>query len=328
MNRKVVFWATAVFCVFTLLTSPAHAAKVRLTWTAGGTGGGWFVMAGGVAKIVQEKDPDIQINVIPGGGTKNQPVVGMNKAELGWALPPFVISARKGMDPYKKKYGDILALGASFSDNFLHVMAAEDTGVKTMDELKNYAKPIEVSPGKIGVSGEFTFRKILTDYFKTSYDEIKKKGGKVVFTGYTEIATNLKDRHLDFACINIAPPAAIIQEAAIGRKLRILPWPDDMLKLFKEQYGFGIGVIKKEMYPDILAEDIPTATMGTAIIAHKSLDADVAYKIVKIICENKDRLPAVHKSMGVFDPATAWKDLPAPLHPGAERYYKEMGYMK
>ena len=104
--------------------------------------------------------------------------------------------------------------------------------------------------------------------------------------------------------------------------------PDDLLQHFKKEYGFGIGTIRKEMYPGIITADIPTATMGTAIIAHKSLDADVAYKIVKIICENKDRLPAIHKSMTVFDPATAWKDLPAPLHPGAERYYKEMGYMK
>ncbi len=328
MSKKTALFATIVICVLAMLACPVSAAKYRLTWTAGGTGGGWFVMAGGVAKIVQEVDPDIQINVIPGGGTKNQPVVGTNKAELGWALPPFVVSARKGMDPYKKKYEDIVALGASFSDNYLHVMAAEDTGVMTMEELKNYPKPLEVSPGKIGVSGEFTFRKILEDYFKTSYDGIKDDGGKVLFFGYTEIATNLKDRHIDFACINIAPPAAIIQEAALGRKLRILAWPEDLLTHFKSEYGFGIGTIKKEMYPDILDKNIPTATMGTAIIAHKSLPEDAAYKIIKIICENKSRLPSIHKSMGVFDPATAWKDLPAPLHPGAAKYYKEKGYMK
>jgi len=330
MGKKIAIVAAVLVLGMALMAvGPAHAAKkVRLTWTAGGTGGGWFVMAGGLSKIIQEKAPHIQVNVIPGGGTKNQPVVGLNKAELGWALPPFVISARKGADPYKRKYEDIMVLGGSFSDNYLHVLAAEDTGVTTIRGIIEYPKPIRVSPGKIGVSGEFTFKKILEDYFKTSYEEIKKKGGKVIFTGYTGIATNLKDRHLDFACINIAPPAAIIQEAAIGRKLRILPWPDDMLKLFKENYGFGIGVIKKEMYPQILTEDIPTATMGTVIMAHKSLDADVAYEITKIICENKDRLPAIHKSMAVFNPATAWKDMPAPLHPGAIRYYKEMGYMK
>lgn len=328
MSKKTALFATILICVAALLAGPASAAKYRLTWTSGGTGGGWFVMAGGIAKIIQEADPDIQINVIPGGGTKNQPVVGTNKAELGWALPPFAVAAVKGMDPYKKKYPDIRSLGGSFSDNYLHVMAAEDTGVMTMEELKDYPKPLRVSPGKIGVSGEFTFRKILEDYFKTSYDGIKAKGGKVLFFGYTEIATNLKDRHIDFACINIAPPAAIIQEAALGRKLRILPWPNDLLQLFKTEYGFGIGTIKKEMYPDILDKDIPTAVMGTSLVAHKSLPDEVAYKITKIVCESKDRLPSIHKSMSVFEPSTAWKDQPVPLHPGAIRYYKEKGYMK
>ncbi len=328
MSKKTALFATIVICVLAMLASPVYAAKARVTWTAGGTGGGWFVMAGGIAKIVQEKNSNIQINVIPGGGTKNQPVVGSNKAELGWALPPFVVLARRGADLYKgKKYEDITILGGGFSQNFVHVIAAQDTGVKTMAELRDYPKPIRVSPGKIGVSGEFTYRKMLEEYFKTSYDDIKKKGGKVIFTGYPGIATNLKDRHLDFACINIAPPAAIIQEASLGRKLTIISWPDDLLQLMKTKYGYGIGVITKEMYPGILTEDIPTATMGTVLMAHKSLDPEVAYQIIKIISENKDRLPAIHKSLG-FDPKTGWKDLPGPLHPGAERYYKEMGYMK
>ena len=328
MSKKTTILSILAILVIALLAAPVYAAKVRLTWTAGGTGGGWFVMAGGIAKIIQEKNPDIQVNVIPGGGTKNQPVVGTNKAELGWALPPFVFLARKGVDLYKgKKYEDIMVLGGGFSQNFLHVMAAVDTGVETMEQLKNYPKPIKVSPGKIGVSGEFTYRKMLEAYFKTSYDDIKKKGGKVIFTGYTGIATNLKDRHIDFACINIAPPAAIIQEASLGRKLRIIPWPDDLMQLMKNNYGFGTGVIKKEMYPGILTKDVPTATMGTALIAHRSLDPDAAYQIIKIIAENKDRLPSIHKSLG-FNPATGWKDLPGPLHPGAERYYKEKGYMK
>ena len=328
MNRKRVLLAIAVVLTVAMMAAPVYAAKARLTWTAGGTGGGWFVMAGGISKIIQEKNPDIQVNVIPGGGTKNQPVVGTNKAELGWALPPFVVLARKGADLYKgKPYPDIMVLGGGFSQNFLHILAAQDTGVKNMQQLRDYPKPMKVNPGKIGVSGEFTFRKILEEYFKTSYDGIKEKGGKVIHTGYTGVATNLKDRHIDFACINIAPPAAIVQEAALGRKLRILAWPDDLLQLMKTKFGYGIGTITKQMYPGVLSEDVPSATMGTVLIAHKDLDPDVAYQIVKTISESKDRLSSIHKSLG-FDPKTGWKDLPGPLHPGAERYYKEMGYMK
>lgn len=330
MNRKIAIMITAfVFMASFLINDMARAEKeVRLTWIAGGVGGGWYVMAAGVAKIIEEKAPHIKISVVPGGGVANQPVVGTNKAEIGWALPPFAVAARTGTDPYTEKFEDIMAVGGSFSDNFQHDMAAVDTGVTTLRGLVEYSKPIRIGPGRIGVSGEFTFRKVLEEYFRSSYDDIKKKGGKVFHTGYPEIATNLKDRHIDFANINIAPPASVILEANIGRKLRLLPWPDDILKMMKEKYRFGIGTIKKEWYADILTEDVPTSTMGTAIIVHKSVEDDVVYQITKIMCENSDRLPAIHKSMEVFKPATAWMDMPAPLHPGAIRYYKEKGYMK
>ncbi|MDI6755648.1 MAG: TAXI family TRAP transporter solute-binding subunit [Thermodesulfobacteriota bacterium] len=329
MRRKAYLVTAIIALVVIMVSFPAEASeKTRLTWTSGGTGGGWFVMAAGMAKIIEEKAPHIQITVIPGGGTTNQPIVGTKKAELGWALPPFLVAARKGTDPYTEKFEDLMVIGGSFSDNYLHVLAAEDTGVTTMRGMMEYSKPIRVGTGKVGVSGEFTFRKMIEDYFRTNYDEIKKKGGKIFQTGYTEIATNLKDRHIDFACLNIAPPAAIVQEAALGRKLRILPWPKDLMSLMQKNYGFGIGIIKKEMYPDTLKEDVPTATMGTVIMVHKSVEPKVVYEITKIVCEIKDRLPSIHKSMEVFDPATAWKDMAGPLHPGAAQYYKEKGYMK
>lgn len=309
-------------------TSTQAANKVQLTWTAGGTGGGWYVLAAGIAKIIKEKAPNIDISVIPGGGTQNQPLVGSNKAELGFGMPPFIMAAMKGTDPYKQKYSDLRTIGGQFSINYVHFLAAEDTGVTTIRGIFEYPKPIRVSPMKKGSSGEFTFRKVMEDYFHMTYDDIKKKGGTVYFIGYGAMATNLKDRHMDFACINIAPPAAIIQEMILGRKLRILPVSEDLRQMMKKEYSYGLAMIKKEMYPQVLKADIPTITTGTVAMCHKSLDPDIVYQITKIICENKNRLLAIHKSTAVFNPATAWQDMPAPLHPGAVRYYKEKGYMK
>lgn len=326
--RRLTLFAVAALVLSLALAVPTLAGeKVRLTWTAGGTGGGWFVMAAGMAKIIEEKAPNLQINVVPGGGTNNQPIMAAKKADLGWGLPPFVMAAYKGQDPYDKPMPDLRSLGGSFSDQSMHILAAEDTGVKTIQEFVNYPKPIRVGPGKVGVSGEWSLVKAL-QFYKSSYDQIKQKGGKVLFTGYTEIATNLKDRHIDFAAFNIAPPASIVQEAALGRKLRILPWPEDLKKFMKEEFSFSYDVIKKTSYPGILAEDVPTVGMGTVIMVHKDMSDDIAYTLTKLCNEMKDRLPAIHKSMEVFDPTIAWKDQPVPLHPGAAKYYKEKGYMK
>jgi len=136
--RKWMVSLAAVLAVALVAAGPALAGeKVRLTWSSGGTGGGWFVMAAGMAKIIEEKAPNLQVNVVPGGGTNNQPIVAAKKADLGWGLPPFVMAAYKGQDRYDKPMADLRSLGGSFSDQSMHIMAAEDTGVKTVQEFVN-----------------------------------------------------------------------------------------------------------------------------------------------------------------------------------------------
>ncbi len=128
----------------------------------------------------------------------------------------------------------------------------------------------------------------ILEIYGVSYRDIRGWGGRVFFAGYSNAASLLKE----------------------------------------EDYAYSRGVIPRSVYPDMMDQDVMTPVMGTVIICHKSVPEEVVYAITKALCENKDRLPEIHKSMKVFDPETAWKGSAAPLHPGAERYYKEQGYMK
>jgi len=302
--------------------------KVKLSFTSGGVGGEWYVMSAGVADMIKEKAPWIEITVLPGGGTLNNARVGKGEVESGWGLNPFVVSAIKGEDPYKEKYADLRVLGGSFGDTYLHLMAGEDKGITSIDKIVEKKYPMKIGVGRAGVSGEWAFRKFMEKYYKVSYADIKSWGGAVALTGYPEIATNLQDRHLDFGFINIAPPASVIQEAALGRKLILLPFSKAQLEFMKREMGLSSGTIKKESYPGVLKEDLPTAFMGTVFMVHQKVDPEVTYAITKILCENASRLPTIAKCMADFKPEIAWRDMPAELHPGAARYYKEKGYMR
>jgi hypothetical protein len=306
----------------------AAQKNVKLSFTSGGVGGEWYVMSAGVADLIKEKAPWIEMTVLPGGGTLNKVRVGKGEVESGWGLNPFVVSALKGEDPYKEKYPDLRVLGGSFGDTYLHFMVAEDTGITSIDRIVEKKHPMKIGVGRAGVSGEWAFRKFMEKYYKVSYADIKSWGGTVSLTGYPEIATNLKDRHLDFGFINIAPPASVVQEAALGRKLNLLPFSNAHLEFLKKEMGLTPGIIRKESYPGVLKADLPTALMGTVFMVHQKVDPEVAYTITKILCENASRLPTIAKCMGDFKPEVAWKDMPAELHPGAARYYKEKGYLK
>ena len=70
--------------------------------------------------------------------------------------------------------------------------------------------------------------------------------------------------------------------------------------------------------------------LGTVLIANKSLPDDIAYTITKTLCENQKAMAAAHKAWASFKPEEAWKPEKTgiKLHPGAERYYKERGWIK
>jgi len=74
--------------------------------------------------------------------------------------------------------------------------------------------------------------------------------------------------------------------------------------------------------------DIPTISMPTIMITNYKVPEEVAYSIVKILDENLEKVQNLSKALEGFNTETAWMNLPAPLHPGAERAYKELGYMK
>jgi TRAP-type uncharacterized transport system substrate-binding protein len=68
--------------------------------------------------------------------------------------------------------------------------------------------------------------------------------------------------------------------------------------------------------------------MGTTITVHQSMKPDLAYTITKTLNDNPDRVRKIHGSLADYDPAKGHLFLGAPLHPGAERYYREKGYVK
>jgi hypothetical protein len=81
---KKIF-ALMFMVLFVLATSLVQAQT--LTWTAGGVGGGWYTIAGGISNIINEKTGGITVKVIPGGGMQNPSLVNKGDCELGWGLP-------------------------------------------------------------------------------------------------------------------------------------------------------------------------------------------------------------------------------------------------
>ena len=105
--------------VFTMgLSTVSNAEDLKpttLTWVAGGVGGGWYVQAGGIARMIAENEPKLIIKVVPGGGVVNPVRVSRHKDDLGWGITFVDKMAFKGLAPvYKKANPDVRSLGGIF----------------------------------------------------------------------------------------------------------------------------------------------------------------------------------------------------------------------
>ena len=328
--------ATLAVCLgilFTMFVASAQQKPVNLTWTAGPVGGGWYIMAGGIAELIRETT-GINVKVIPGGGTQNPPLIEKGDAELGWGLPPVLNAAWNGEDPYDKppqggrKMQNLRALAGGMSVNTFHFFVGAETPLKTMDEIFRQKKALRIAISPTGTSDEWVFRKVMA-YYTTEYKDLEAAGFKFFRGSYSEQASNFRDRNVDAVFNFLALPGAAVTEASIGRPLRLLNFPPGLLDSLAK-FGLGTGTIPKGTYPKAANadEEVVSATMGSVIVTNKNVPDDVAYILAKAINENLDRFRRIHSSLQPYQPSYGPTATGIPLHPGAEKYYREKGYLK
>jgi len=322
--KKIAFLVILCLLVF----AAAFAQAQTLTWTAGGVGGGWYTIAGGISNIINEKSGGINVKVIPGGGTVNPSLVDKGDCELGWGLPFMNAAAWNGEDPYTYKHANLRAIAGGMSLNYFHFYVGAELPQKTMDEIFRQKKAMRIGISPAGTSEEWVFRKVLAHY-KTDYKDLEAAGFKFFRGSYAEQASQFKDRNVDAVFTFLALPAAAVTEASIGRSIRLMNFPPDLLASLAK-YGIEAGKIPANTYPKIANanEEVTTAIAGSVIIANKSVSDDIAYRIAKVIHENLDQFRKIHGSLATYQLKNAVTGTGLPLHPGAEKYYREKGVLK
>jgi hypothetical protein len=317
-----VFAALCVFALFAAL--PLQAQQVTLTWTAGGAGGGWYSIAGGIATIVKEADPDIVIKVVPGGGLQNPAVVASKGAEIGWGLPFLNAAAYKGMAPFEKPLEELRALAGGMSMNYFHFYVDAESPLNTMDEIFGQKKKVRIAISQAGSSDTWVLERVL-DSYKTSLPDLEKAGFTFLRGNYAFQANQFKDKNADSVFTFLAIPGAAVTEASVGRKLKLIDFSESALKHL-EQFGITKGKIPAGTYEKASnTKDVVTAVAGSVITVHKEMSDELAYRLTKAFNDSYEKVRKVHSSMETYEIKDGPTGCGVPLHPGAVKYYKEKG---
>ncbi|CAK7021835.1 MAG: hypothetical protein DELT_02441 [Desulfovibrio sp.] len=308
-------------------------ANDKVRFASMSIGGAWYIYAVTVTEVMKSTMPKIVVDVFPyQGGIGNPILVGDGKAEMGLSFSVASNWAYNGIVTYKDKpKKNLRALFGGLSSPYrIGVVVDEKLGITSIEDLIAKKPKIRLVTVQRGGLGEIMASQVLEAY-GASYDDIKKWGGRVTHVDLPTAVSQLKDGQADMFIHNMSFKQPDITEMCLRGGLKFLPIGDKEARLMAEKYGHMPEVYFEVDEFNGIKERVRSIGYPTGVIATDKMDEGMAYNIVKAVCENKAKLVAAHASMEAFDPAKAWQPEIngfIPLHPGAEKYFKEQGYMK
>ena len=174
-------------------------------------------------------------------------------------------------------------------------------------------------------STEINSKEILSLY---GLDYKDKKNVKGEYLGYSEAAEALKDGRVDGILIAGGLPTSSVLDAASSLKIRILSIEPAMIAKLKETMPWYYEItIPKGTYIG-QTEDVKTVAVANLLICRDDLSNELVYNMTKALHDNQKDLVAAHSAAKDMKLQDALKGMTVPMHPGAEKYYKEKGIMK
>jgi TRAP transporter TAXI family solute receptor len=308
----VILMLSSLFIIGVHDVSAAKFLRIK----SSSLGGSWYAGGAAWAKLITDNTDYIAINVAsPGLDNESLKRLARKECDLVFLTGPGAYNAYKGVPPTWKKPQDIRGLFGLWP-GVMNAIVLADSKFKTLQDIKG-ASIATYIPGD--VNGE----QVLALLKHHGVTEENTKTYRIMKSDATRMFI---DKRVDAIVFYFGYGHANLKEISTSRKIRFLPPDPEMVKGFLEENPFYyIGDFGAEF-------GVPNAKqlIGPYLTACRA-DApeDLIYEITKSWFENLDWLKKVLPSnipyMNVKDPKAG---VPLPLHPGAEKYFREKGLLK
>jgi hypothetical protein len=326
MGIKLAAFAVLAAFVLVMPRPMVQAAKpVEMILATATTGGTYYPV--GVAlstlwslKLRKEKPAPIKVNPITSAGSgENVNMLKGKEVEMAILQGLFGKMAWNGIGIYEGKPMKELRAITMLWPNVEHFVIYQDE-VKT-----GTITDIEGLKFSIGRAGSGTERSGLTIMSGVGMD---RDDVQAEYLGYFESSKAMKDKRISGANLCAGPPVAAVTDlsATPGMKVTILEFTDEQLKAINEKTAYpGFRyIIPAETYPK-QTEPVKTIAQPNFLGIRADVDTAIVYKLTKTIYENLQYLYNIHQATKHMKLDSAISGLPAPLHPGALKYYRERG---
>nr|WP_211289174.1 TAXI family TRAP transporter solute-binding subunit [Albidovulum inexpectatum] len=313
LKSRLVALATAA-----VLTLPGAArAEEFINILTGGTSGVYYPLGVALSKVYGEKIEGARVQVqSTKASVENLNLLQQGKGELAFALGDSVKLAWEGdAEAGFKAPLDKLRGIAAIYPNYVQIVASADSGIRTLADLKG--KSLSVGAAKSGT--ELNARKIFAAA-GMSYEDL----GKVEYLPFAESVELIKNRQLDATLQSAGLGVASIKDLSTSIDIQMVSIPPEVVEKLGAPYIAATIPAGTYQGQD---EDVPTVAIVNFLVTHQDVSDETAYQMTKLLFENLGELEAAHKAAAQIKLENALNGMPIPLHPGAERFYREAGLM-
>ena len=312
IRRKMAGIAAGLALAAVPMTASAQDFINILT---GGTSGVYYPVGGALSKIYSEGIPDAKVQVqSTKASVENLNLLQQGKGEIGISLGDSVVLAAEGdADAGFPQPLDKLRGITAMYPNYIQIVASADSGIKTLEDLKG--KSVSVGAPKSGT--ELNARAIL-EAAGMSYEDL----GKVEYLPFAESVELMKNRQLDATLQSAGLGVASLKDLSTAIPISVVSVPAEIAETLGAPYV--AETIPANTY-DGQTEDVSTVAVINFLVSSNDVSDDLAYQMTKLMYENLDELKAAHAATASIDVANALKGMPIEVHPGAQRYYDEVG---
>lgn len=284
-------------------------------------GGDWFRAGAKFSTILPEALPGVAATTLIGGAVINVTRVGKGEVQMGFTFAPYPEEAYHGRGTYKEAYKNMRLIASNLGRvTVIALFVLKDSPLKTIHDLKGK----RIVAGDRGW-GTTALAESVMAAAGMAPEKFKAEGGTISYTSITDRSKALQDRNVDaiFIPAQVPYPDLMVVQQAVG--LRAIPFPADVVD---RTLAMVPGVIKaklpKGLY-GVVGEDLPSPGFYQQLVVDGGLSDELVYRLTKLWWERIKDLREIAPTIDQADPRIAMEGATIPFHPGALRYYKEVG---
>ena len=309
---KRILALTLVLCLFLALSA---SAQTVLQMGTGGTAGTYYAFGSEIATLWNKNVAGIEVTPLVTGASKANIVkICDGEYKLGWSQNDTIFYAYTGdKDIFEGEVFDNFYAMAALYPEAVQLVVAADSDIKNIEDLKG--KSIS-----IGASGSGTSVNALQILELAG---LKLEDTKAQWLSFDASSEAFQNQTIEAFFVTAGIPNTGIISASIKRAVRLISLTDEQMATLQGKYPFYVPVTLPGGTYTGQDADIVIPSITAVIIAAKSLDEETVYNLTKTLFEKKGDL--THAKAQVLDPKFAVEGIPCPIHPGAARYYGEIG---